>query len=296
MKTWPALAIRFAAGGLWSEDAVRDLLLAALNDARATAVQELGERWLAFFQTSADRDQAARALRASAPGVGLVEPIEIPDEDWARRSQSGLAPIRVGRIVVTPPWAEARTDAAVGRITIVIQPSMGFGTGHHATTRLCLELLQGLDLGGRSALDVGTGSGVLALAARALGARAVTAVDDDADAIESARENLARNGAPGGIDLVRGDFRAVLRAGEGWDVVTANLTGGLLIRGAGTLSAAVAAGGALVVSGLTREEEADVMAAFSPGMMPALRLAEDEWVGVVLRAATGWRLTNVDRD
>jgi ribosomal protein L11 methyltransferase len=286
MKTWPALSIRFAAGGLWSEDAVRDFLLAALDDARATAVQELGERWLAFFQTSADRDQAARALPASAPGVGLVEPIEIPDEDWARRSQRDLAPIHVGRIVVTPPWAEAaeaRTDAATARITIVIQPSMGFGTGHHATTRLCLELLQGLDLASRSALDVGTGSGVLALAARALGARAVTAVDDDPDAIESARENLALNGAPGGIDLVRGDFRAVLRGGEGWDVVPANLTGGLLIRGAGTLSAAVAAGGALVVSGLTRGEEADVMAAFAPGMKPALRLAEYVWVGVVLR-------------
>jgi ribosomal protein L11 methyltransferase len=136
-------------------------------------------------------------------------------------------------------------------------------------------------------LDVGTGSGVLALAAHALGARSVVAVDDDPDAVESARENLALNGATREIELRLGDFRGMPRAKAGWDVVVANLTGGLLSRGADALRTAVAPGGALIVSGLTLDEEFAVMAAFEQRMKPAARVVEDEWVGVVLRAEQG---------
>ena len=152
MKTWPALSIHFAPGGSEPQDEARDLLLAALDEAGVTAIQEFDDRWIAFFATAADRDRAAAGRPASVPGVVRVEAVDVADEDWARRSQRDLTPIRVGRLVVTPPWAAA-AEAAAGPagdrvITIVIQPSMGFGTGHHATTRLCLDLLQRLDLDG----------------------------------------------------------------------------------------------------------------------------------------------------
>ena len=291
MKTWPALLIHFASGGLLPEGESRDLLLTALDETCTTAIQELPYYWFAVFPTAAYRDRAAAVLPGSVPGVIRTEPVDVPDDDWARRSQRELTPVRIGRVVVTPPWAVGdetggpAADAGESRrpITIVIQPSMGFGTGHHATTRLCLDLLQRIDVTGKTVLDVGTGSGVLALAARALGARAVVAVDVDPDAIESARENLALNGVMEGIDLRLGDVRGMPQADAGWDVVVANLTGGLIRRSAEALSAAVAPGGALILSGVMLDEEADVLAAFAPRLNPVVYVAEEEWAASVLR-------------
>ena len=109
----------------------------------------------------------------------------------------------------------------------MIEPSTGFGTGHHETTRLCLLLMQRLDLRGARVLDIGTGSGVLALAAWKLGAGDVVAIDSDPDALDNARDNIARNGAAPSIDIIRDDLESlrIQRA----DVVLANLTGAVLV-------------------------------------------------------------------
>jgi ribosomal protein L11 methyltransferase len=280
MKTWPALRFRFPTNTATDGPATQELLAAALDDLRPTAVQEADDEWLVFFASAADRDRAAGVVPAAAPAGVAIESVDVPDEDWALRSQQGLEPVHVGRITIAPPW---RAEADATRITVLIQPSMGFGTGHHASTRLCTALLQGIDLTGKTVLDAGTGSGVLALVALALGARAAVAVDDDADAIEAARENLALNGVAAGIDLMVADFRTL--PAQRADVVTANLTGGLLIRGADSLARAVAAGGSLIVSGVMREEEAAVLAAFSPALTLVERLSEDEWIGARLTRA-----------
>jgi ribosomal protein L11 methyltransferase len=281
-RQWPALDIRFPVSSPDEKPQLEARLSAALDDFAPSAIQELDDRWLVFFSSSDDRDRAAAALSAESRDRFVAEPSDVADEDWARRSQQDLGAVEVGRVVIAPPWVVADLEApALGRVTVVIQPSMGFGTGHHATTRLCTALLQRLDLPGRTVLDVGTGSGVLALVARALGARAVLAVDDDPDAVESARENLGLNGGPAGIELRVADFRGL--PANPFDVVVANLTGGLLARSADVLAGAVAPGGSLVISGVTLEEEAEVLRAFAPWMAVVERLTEDEWVAALLR-------------
>ena len=278
-KHWPAIEIRFAPADAEASEAVRDRLAAALDDLRPTAIEERDAAWRVFFASARDRDAAAAAL-ASFSGIAGAEPLDVPDEDWARRSQESLGAVRVGRILVAPPWAPATgaPAARTGDLVVTILPSMGFGTGHHQTTRLCLSLLQQRDPSGLRVLDVGTGSGVLAIAAWRLGAASVVAVDDDEDAVAAARENLALNGAEGGVTLRHGDFRQL--AGLAGDIVLANLTGTLLLRQAGTLAAAVAPGGSLIASGLTLEEEEGVASALGRLLSPSGRAVEGEWVGL----------------
>ena len=281
MRTWPALEIA----------APDDLVQAALTDFDVAAIDDNApESWRVFFQTAEGRDRAAAALHRQFPQL-TTTPVDVPDEDWAARSQADLKAVRVGNLVVAPPWdlrsAEAPPHPFSTAITIVIHPSMGFGTGHHATTRLCLAHLQALELNGKSAIDVGTGSGVLALAAARLGAAPVLAIDDDPDAIQSARENVDFNPGVqvtlGILDLRRAAVRPALSAVDGpFDVVLANLTGGLLAAASGALQQLAAPGGRLVLSGLMEHEEADVLAAFG-ACATVTRSQEDEWVCVTLR-------------
>src|SRR5262249_1210410 len=142
---------------------------------------------------------------------------------------------------------------------IVIQPSMGFGTGHHATTRLCLAALQQLDLAGRSVMDVGTGSGVLAIAARKLGALGVLVIDDAGDALAAAAANVALNDETR-IALEAADFRTV-KIGQ-FDLVIANLTGALLMASAEWLKSSAISGGRHVLSGFMDHEERELYASF----------------------------------
>jgi len=154
---------------------------------------------------------------------------------------------------------------------------MGFGTGHHATTRLCLAALQVNDLSNQSVLDVGTGSGVLAIASARLGASSALGVDIDADAIQSAAENLALNPEAMGVNFVTTDFRTAPLAAA--DLVVANLTGALLVRSADRLRALTRAGGTLVVSGVMSTERDEVVGALSA--LPLVwEREEDGWVGL----------------
>jgi ribosomal protein L11 methyltransferase len=281
MKCWPALDLLRPRDPGGAPDGWQDILAAALDDFHPTAIQEQDDLWRVFFGSPEDRDRAMRALAGGQSWLAL-SPVDVDDEDWARRSQEALRPVKVGRVVITPPWL-AGSLAGASDIEIVILPSMGFGTGHHASTRLCAALLQELDLPGRSLLDVGTGSGVLALVALKLGVAHVEAVDDDGDAVAAAAENFELNGATGRIRLRQADFRDVPSLSA--DVVTANLTGALLVRSARLLAAAVRPGGSLIVSGVTVEEDGMVVEAFRPHLRLASRLAEDGWVGLLFRHA-----------
>jgi ribosomal protein L11 methyltransferase len=271
-----------------------DLLLAILDEFAPTAIEERDSVLRVFFAVRENRD-AARA-RLDDQGRAAVA-IDVDDEDWARRSQQNLEPVTVGRITVVPaPQASSPDSVSPSRrlrvraspasggdalrpLTIVIEPSMGFGTGHHATTRLCLEALQRATLAGAFVLDAGTGSGILAIAAARLGATGALGVDCDADAIHSANQNLALNPDARGIRFAVADLTAMPLPRA--DVITANLTGALLTRVAGVLLGASTPGGTLILGGILAAEELAVRRAFASADA-VWRGQDEEWIGLML--------------
>jgi ribosomal protein L11 methyltransferase len=286
LKSYPALEIR---------GADTDRLFAAIDDLSATAIEEREDSVRVFFSTAFARDRAQTILICDFDAA----PLEVSDEDWARRSQADLQPVTVGRLTISPrlsaspqPLAPSSDvePLAPSPDVIVITPSMGFGTGHHATTRLCLAALQTLELSHQSVLDVGTGSGVLAIAADRLGAARALGIDHDPDAVQAARENLALNPAARDVSFAVADLRttSLPRAG----VVTANLTGALLIETATELVGAVDPGGTLIVSGLLAGERDEVVKALRRDEkgghgVPRTRIVwefdQDGWVGLAMK-------------
>lgn len=284
MRRYPAISFNWPRR---PDDAEIERLTAHLDNGSLLAVEDVDGEWRAFFGTTGTRDRALASL-ARTSHAAHAHAVDVADEGWAERSQAAIHPVTVGRLVVTPPWHETdvRGHAGPDTIVIVIRPSMGFGTGHHASTRRCLSLLQSTALAGRSVVDVGTGSGVLAIAAWALGASAVAAFDHDVDAVTCARENFASNGATA-IALREADLGDAVPDGERYDVVVANLTGAALISAAGRLAALARPGGQLVASGLEEDERPLVTDALAAaGWREVSHETEDGWVGLRLEMAT----------
>jgi len=300
---WPALVI--AATRLGQED----LVSAALDDFSPRAIEDLVPQplppgglwdptlpaapnpppaplhWRVFFSTAADRRAAAADLRQRFSDMQL-ECVDIADDDWAARSQRALHAITAGRFIVAPPW-DVPTGIETDVVVILIEPSRGFGTGHHASTRLCLRALSDVNVSGGRVLDLGTGSGVLAFACALKGAREVVAVDVDADAIDAARASARLNVLPVPIDFRIVDFRDAASEGSidgSYDVVTANLTGGMLISAAPRIASLAASGGIVVMSGFDEDERQAVRHAFAETMEQIASFSEEGWVGLVLRA------------
>jgi ribosomal protein L11 methyltransferase len=226
------------------------------------------------------------ALVRYATSLAAVEPLArevsftsapVPAVDWNAIYRRHHQPVAVGRrLLIVPPWVEAPSSE---REVLVIEPGMAFGTGQHATTRGCLETIEAAVLAGHvgSALDVGTGSGILALALARLGVPRVVAFDVDRAVLPLARETLARNAAPqvllyaGTAAAVRGPF----------DLVVANLLADAVIDEAPTLAAAVGGNGRLVLSGLLDTQVDRVLAAY-PAWRIAARRDLDSWATLTL--------------
>jgi ribosomal protein L11 methyltransferase len=284
-NTYPALDLswRFSA----ETPALLESIHAAIDEFEPQAVhdRDADVGWRVFFRTGAQRDAAAAALHGGLGSqLSAIEPRDVEDDGWARRSQAELKAVRIGRIVVAPPWEvgprppNPESRAPSPDLVIIIDPSTGFGTGHHETTRLCLALMQELDPVGKRMIDVGTGSGVLALAALRLGASSVVAVDHDGDALRNARENMARNSAEVAVDVREADLADL--AVEPADLVVANLTDAVLERNASRLNALCKVNGILLVSGFPPAAVTDVAAAF--GRSVVKEASEGDWAAIVL--------------
>jgi ribosomal protein L11 methyltransferase len=250
------------------------------------AVEENGDSLTTYLAPPPDPDafvaEAADRLRALAGVDPELRWSWQADEDWSRRWREGLAPRRVGRrLIVTQPWNPVDHEAAGDAIILVIDPATAFGTGEHATTRGALRLMEAAMVGGERVLDVGTGSGILALAAAGLGATAVLAVESDPDAMSNARENLDRSGRAELIALVNAEVDAEYLArerGDGFDLIVANVLSGALIPLLPAFEGALKAGGSVVLGGILETEASAVTdAASAAGLTLAAEDREEGW-------------------
>lgn len=230
-----------------------------------------------FLEDAAAAPGVAQAVRAAAAIAGFeVSPTveALPAADWAEAWKRFFHVERVSpRIVIRPSW-EAYA-AAPGEAVLTLDPGMSFGTGKHPTTRACLQLLDALAAGdlSRPVLDMGCGSGILAIAARKLGFTHVRGFDYDPDAVAVARANAAANGLD--IPFEARDLASNLDQGA---LVLANILGPVLIEHAAEVACAVLPGGALIASGILEALYPDVRAAFEAhGLREARSILIGEW-------------------
>ena len=219
--------------------------------------------------------------------IGELRTRIVNETDWAEAWKEHFPVLRVGRIVIRPSWRRHR--AAADEVVVALDPGMAFGTGLHPTTRLTLAALDDLAsrgvLTGARVLDVGCGSGILAIAAVKLGARTAEGVDTDPIAIESTAANARRNRLIRRVSARLG----TLPTGDGaFDVVVANLIASVLIELAPLLRDEVRPGGAVVASGIFVDREADVRSAFADaGLEVDRRAVEGDWVALEVTRPPG---------
>lgn len=203
----------------------------------------------------------------------------LEDRDWNEAWEATLTPVDVqGRIRIRAPHHE---PAPEGVTEVVIRPRMAFGTGHHATTCLMAELVTDLSVAGRRGLDLGTGTGVLAILALKLGAAYVDAVDTDEWAVRNCNENAALNGVEGRIGLHSGDIDCI--AGHRYDFILANINRNALEQRMTALAAALLPGGVLALSGFLTDDAARIgVAAAGAGLTHVRTRERTGWAAVVL--------------
>ncbi len=229
-------------------------------------------RIVALLEAEAD---VAALLDEAAGAVGLAGIADytveaVAEQNWVQLTQAQFDPIRVSqRLWIVPSWHESPDPAA---INLILDPGMAFGTGSHPTTRLCLEWLERQVEAGCSVLDYGCGSGILAIAAARLGAGRVAGVDIDSQAVEAARANAERNG----VTALFADSAQPV-AGE-YDIVVANILSNPLRVLAPAICAHVRSGGRLALSGILREQAAEIIGIYANWLPLEIADVREDWV------------------
>lgn len=231
----------------------------------------------AWFDSASDRDAAAELLREFETRAFERERL-----DWLDRYQQSLEPLFIGeRFVVVPDASLLPPDS--DRLTIIVPQEQAFGTGSHETTSLCIEILETLPIAGKRGLDIGSGSGILALAMLRLGASKAMAFDNDPDAYGALRDNRIRNDVPdAAMPLFIGSVEA-LRGGE-FDVVTMNIIPEVIVPLLPDVLPRLESGARLILSGILVIKRDDVVAAANAqGLTLVAEREKGEWWAGVLR-------------
>jgi ribosomal protein L11 methyltransferase len=287
------LTVTFTAAAAETAEAVTNRLweLGAVGVVEETTPD--AEALRAFFPPSVEPAALTRDLHAylddlvalALPGaVARVDVAPLPDEPWADAWRAHFRPVPVGRgLLVCPPWEVPPADLTAGRLVVLIEPGRAFGTGGHGSTRSCLQLLERA-LGAapvRHVLDVGCGSGILAIAAAGLGVARVDAIDVDPDAVAATVDNARRN-------RVEDRVHARVTAADAWagpaaPLVLANLLAAAHVTLAPTLARLIAPGGRLIAGGLLAHEVPIVTGAFAADGCWLVEVCEDDgWAALLL--------------
>lgn len=254
-----------------------------------------------YFAEGTDMDEVMNVLKSRVAelsdydidtGNPVYECNEVDDEDWANNWKQYFKPIRIGeRLTIKPTWEPYEPDS--DELIIELDPGMAFGTGTHATTSLCLKTLEKYVAEGDDVIDVGTGSGVLAIAAAKLGARQVLAVDLDPVAVSSATENTRLNGLEDRIQVMQSDLLGVMKASESGDginvnvpvkIVVANILAEIILLFLQDVHDVLQTGGLYVISGIITAKEQAIDEALTALNFEILEKSYDgEWVVFVAR-------------
>ncbi|MPZ49670.1 MAG: 50S ribosomal protein L11 methyltransferase [Dehalococcoidia bacterium] len=229
------------------------------------------------------------ALRRALRAAGLVEAVvgrvawrTMQEEDWAEAWKEHYEIEHIGRVVIRPAWLEYK-DRQPDDVVISIDPGMAFGTGQHATTRMCLQALQELIKPGDFVLDLGTGSGILALTAASMGAGNVLAVDTEEQAVAAARFNAAGNNLLGQIAIAHGSIESATIFGA-FDIILANINAATLSSLAPKIAGVLKPGGHLIAGGIIEERRLGVTADLGlAGLQVERKLEEGDWRTLVCR-------------
>lgn len=216
--------------------------------------------------------------------IGPLQVRTLEEEDWANSWKQYYNVLRVGkRVVIVPSWLEH--TPLPNDVVLHLDPGMAFGTGLHPTTRICLQQLEAMMVPNATLLDVGTGSGILAIAAAKLGAFSVLAIDNDPVAVDVARENIARNGLSENIQVELGSLGTdPCVVTEQYDMIAANIIAHVLIATAPHLAETLKPDGILVSSGIIVEREDEVaLSLAAAGLQQCQRVRDGDWVGFVHR-------------
>ena len=283
-RTWIEVTVPY---GLESKETVGNFLL----EQGSCGLEEGSECVKAYFseedfhpRTEDDLNVFLNSLREMGHSVGHLDVREVPEQDWGRAWRAYFKPIRVTPgIVVKPPWEEWPSRA--GDIVIDITPRRAFGTGTHETTQLCIQLLEAHLEPSQSVLDVGTGSGILAIVAAKLGASTVLALEIDKDAMENAKENIAQNQVKDCVSVHAGSFDIL--EPQRFDYILANIDKQTLLHFVPKMKPCMKSGSKLILSGILTSEKSDMEVFLSSTGFRILEAKEEgEWVGLVAVRST----------
>jgi ribosomal protein L11 methyltransferase len=267
-----------------AEEAVADVLRRHVSGGVSIEGDEASVVVKGYLPADGDLARRRRVLRRKLAALALPTAVRsrwLSEEDWAQAWKEFFPVLRVSaRLVVCPTWRSYCPRE--GEAVIRLDPGMAFGTGQHPTTLMCLRALEELLRPGMAVLDLGTGSGILALAAAKLGAASVLALDIDPQAAAVARENARLNGLEAVVQVGEGGLDEALRAA--FDLAMANISAPVIVEMAPTLAEVLRPGGVLIVAGFSAESAERVSGALAgTGLVVERALADGDWRGLVAR-------------